>query len=485
MALSTTSGDITVHSACQFRNGSPANLNLDTAGITTPGTLNIVTTSGDIDISGSLPTEGFNNITINNVAATWTSGTIKAAACNNLDVNDSVVTSGAGSFITLIADVDDSGSGDLTITQNVTTNAGPILLDAGFGAGGGSSAINQTAAQISSTGGPITAQAVGNITFNGAATSVTSVVGNISVTSTAGSITANQDVASTTGNIGMNAGIDINIVTTGSVTSTAGGNINMVAGNNITINADATSISSTTGSISTLAGNDTFVTTNVGTAGPILMITGNNMFLLDPTTTIISSAGPVTLVTDNDFPSPPGIGPGFFSSVAESQVMSGPGQPLQIFTAQQGLNSIQGFCNGATFSPGTIFNDTATEHWCTYYPNPFFGGVFTVFYKDCQAIIVTAGNRVVSDMLFNLAPENMWEEELMSPLIPPETWRFMVIYGPGVNAQNKFYSERYWLSRRNIHFIHYPYVYKENKPLADLVPAEAVTKIPESKNRRI
>ncbi len=212
------------------------------------------------------------------------------------------------------------------------------------------------------------------------------------------------------------------------------------------------------------------------------MKSGVNMFLLAATTNIASSASSVDLVVDNLFPTAPGIGPGFFSSVVGSQVNAASG--LRVFTALQGQNSILGLLNGAAFTAGTIFVNSAAEQWCTYYPSPIGGAPFTIFYKNCEAIIVQTGNKVVSDMLFNLAPENMWVEELETPLIPPEVWRFMLIYGPGVNFLTYFASERYWLSRRMIHFIHHPYVYKENKPLDQLVPKEIQGKMPKNKTAR-
>jgi len=406
------------------------------------------------------------------------------SARNNVNITG-MVASVAGT-ITIVSDSDNSGSGSIFMSGNngiVTNNTNNVTLSAGFGAASGTSGIFQSATSgqiLSPLNGSITIQAVGPITLDtflpggaaafapGGTLIVRSKTGNINLNRRATTNSGSTIVTADTGSIFCNA--------PGGGSTTSTGPITYTAGTDIVLNGDSPSTlnSLTGGAITTTAGRDTLVTRNVATSGPIVMRTGRNMSLLASTTRITSSASTVTLVVDNSFPSAPNLGPGAFSMVAGSQVNSGVGQALRIFTSKQSQNSFStGTLNGATFAAGTPFIDTPREHWCTYFPNAFFGGQqYTIFYKECPTVAIETGNLVVSDMLLGLSMANMWGEEMETPLIPPDVWRFMLIYGPGTEYAYKFSAERYWLSRRMIHYIHYPYVYKENKPLAELVPKE-------------
>ncbi len=472
-----------------FSPGAPASISFMSTGA---NNIQIQRPFSNIEISGSGPVpaigpalttpahlcsciNSFNTITIGTVAILPTSGFIYMSANNNIiqtnAVGSSLSATGAPatSFITLISDLNNSGAGSITLANNITTAGGPIMLSAGIGAGVGTSGITQTAGQVSSGIGTITAQAAGNILIaSTTAPAFVSTSGNQLILSNSGDITISQGVNATTGSVTVTANLGNIIVNALGEVQTTTGAITLTAGNDIDLNGLATTLLSTSGPIFSTAGNNTNVTQNVATSGPITMISGVNMFLLSPTTNISSSASPVILVVDNDFPSPPGIGPGFFSMAAGSQVNSGPGQPLQVFTAQQNLNiMIPGFLNGFTFAPGTIFIDTDTEHWCVYYPDPFFGGPgYTIFYKNCLSVIAPAANEVVSEMLFSFNPANEWTDEIY---ILPQVWRFMLIYPPGVNALTDYASEPYWISRKKIHLLHDPQVYKQDKPLSELV----------------
>lgn len=90
-----------------------------------------------------------------------------------------------------------------------------------------------------------------------------------------------------------------------------------------------------------------------------------------------------TLVVDNYFPTPPGIGPGFFSMTPNATII----RDTQIFSARQPLNSILGTINGVNYVAGPEFADTNRERWGVYYPDPFFGGPqYTIFYKNLLTV---------------------------------------------------------------------------------------------------
>ncbi|MBX7066124.1 MAG: filamentous hemagglutinin N-terminal domain-containing protein [Parachlamydiales bacterium] len=415
ITLQTINGNLTINSADRFQtsdanygiaSGAFSNLTLAGPGV---NAMVLLSTSGNITVAGPSPTDSFHDITVNTVPSPWTSGNIFMSANNNMTINSTISTNGAGSSITLIADQNDTnvdGPGILTINANVTTSAGPILLDSGFGSGpGGISSINQIAGTVNSNGGTITAHAVGDITISGAATSFSSGAGNQIIQSTNGNIQIDEDILSTSGSVTVLA--DAESVTLSTATGSGGsiqtssGPISVTAAKNITINGDPTTLFSLTGSISTLAGDDTNVTTNVSTGDSVLMITGNNMSLFG-TANITSSGSFVTLVVDNDFPAAPLMGTGFFSMAAGARVNAA--GTLQIFTAQQPYNTILGLLNGVSFARGTLFQDTNTEVWCTYYPSGIGGSPFTVFYKNCLQQVMQQATIVVQQFLVTLEP---------------------------------------------------------------------------------
>jgi hypothetical protein len=170
------------------------------------------------------------------------------------------------------------------------------------------------------------------------------------------------------------------------------------------------SITTSTGFFHTQAGRDTNLTnTTISKTGPggaqdLLMISGRNINLINAHISAIPAF--VTLVVDSCFPNPPLIGPGAFNMDAASSI-----DPvnLRIFTARQSQNSINGLLNlnGNTFIPGTLFENTDTEHWCQYFGLPFpypFSSLgnsplFTIFYKDCLQVIVQQAEIVITEVL--------------------------------------------------------------------------------------
>ncbi len=485
-------GDFTLHSSAQFFGesframfapGNPADLvHALTAGGSELYTLS--TAGGNIEISGSDGptlggcgcTDSFRNITIVDTQPVWTTGSIYISANNNLtSVLDDIV--GGPNPITLISDYDDTGVGNLLLGRNVTSTGGVITLDAGFGSAGGTSSIQITNTAVISTlnlspGAPIIMQAVSDILISGAANTSTSGVGSQSIESTHGNVLVDENVVATTGSITVVAGIGNILIGTATGTggsfSTTTGDISLDAGTDIEINGDPLSILSATGSISTIAGNDTRQTENVATAGPILMISGNNMFMFG-VASIASSASEVTVVVDNDFPAAPLIGLGFFDMAAGASISSA--GLLQIYTARQQFNSILGTLNGLTFGPpncgnGPLYSDSLCEIWCTYFDNGAIGTPFTVYYKDCLQQATEEAMLIVDQLMDGL---DSFDD--LSPWWRPmiQNWRFKIWYAPFAvkgsdSSLNYLPDEPYWISMPSRRYINLPIITNDAGP---------------------
>ncbi len=117
------------------------------------------------------------------------------------------------------------------------------------------------------------------------------------------------------------------------------------------------------------------------------------------------SGGSLTIVVDNQAPSPPVIGNGIFHLGVSGSVATAGGGPLRIFTARRSQNVILGTSNinGATFVPGTLYVDSATEVWNTYFPSVRGGVPYTFFYKDTNPVPPTPVTPVVP-LIFELGP---------------------------------------------------------------------------------
>ncbi len=368
---------------------------------------------------GPLILGGMNSIDINqNINST---GSVDIFACHDLDVNPGFTITSNGP-ITLTADVDNSGMGNLNLLGgDIISNNNQICLLAApgnFGCNtnncfsgtadlvlGAVSSVNLLSGQINSGSGPTIINASGNILIDGSAISVLTTTGTISLT----------------------------------------------AGENVTINED---IISGSGPITTFSGFDTEVNSSlITTSEEIRMIAGDNLSL-NGTTSITSTGGFVTLIVDEEFPNSPLIGTGSFTMECLAQINSGASSPVRIFTARQALNSIcsSAMINGFLVSdpqfgfPATLFQDTAHEIWCTYFdcpsPYPVFGSgfPFTVFYKDCLQQVTAQAMIVVTQFNVDLHPYNEfpgWEE------------RFNVRYEDGSH-------EAYLLRRRNLNIINHP-----------------------------
>ena len=118
-----------------------------------------------------------------------------------------------------------------------------------------------------------------------------------------------------------------------------------------------------------------------GSIGRNLTATAGNRIIVQPAAAI-GAGGAGTFVTDNNAATAPAIGSGGVTLGAGASI--DPVGPLAIYTARRSQNSIaaNAMLNGATFTPGTEFVDTATEVWNTRFPSGTAQIPFTIFYKD-------------------------------------------------------------------------------------------------------
>ncbi|MBX7066269.1 MAG: filamentous hemagglutinin N-terminal domain-containing protein [Parachlamydiales bacterium] len=262
---------------------------------------------------GNLTMNASNNITINGdpISLQTTSGNMFISADNNVNVLQEINSNGGGT-ITVVADMDDSGVGNLNIAANITTVNAQIVLDAGFGsAAGGTSSILQTGGAITSAGGDVTAQSVSDILFSGTSpVSVNTGGGALDAHSTNGTISIDEDLLTGGGNAMFDAGLDIFVnppgggsVLGGSV-NTGAGDLSMSASRDITINGDLNSLQTTTGNIAVTADADNngagnleilenITSTGSGTitleSGPIAGTNTSGIFQFSPS--LVSSNG--------------------------------------------------------------------------------------------------------------------------------------------------------------------------------------------------
>lgn len=186
---------------------------------------------------------------------------------------------------------------------------------------------------------------------------------------------------------------------------------------------------------------------NICTTGSVLIAANNNMTMNAGSSIGGAACGAlipssVTLIVDNQFPFPPFIGPGSFTMIPNSSITTT--GLLTIYTARQGLNSIPAGCtlNALNFTPGTLFQNTTQEVWCTYYCSPLPGIPFTIAYKDCLQQLTQQSMLIVDQLLANLHPYNEY---------PGWVERFLLIYE--IDFPD---TEPYFLRRRQINLINHP-----------------------------
>jgi hypothetical protein len=420
----TTSSTLNLSSQCFDCSGNPSILLIGT------GAANDVTLTNPV---GPVSLGPFNTVDVNqDITST---GAISISACDSLNINPGTDLTTANFPITLIADVDNTGVGNLNLLGgNITSNGGQICLLAGpgsFGCDGSNcltgiaglipnatSSVNQTSGSVNSGSGQTIVVASGDVLIDGAATSIGTTTGLVSITS----------------------------------------------GNDLAINED---IISTGGSITTISAQNTAVNSALLSAtAEIRMIAGNGLSLNG--TANLTSAGPVTLVADNDFPFQPFIGAGTFSMDCTAQITSGAGSPVRIFTALQILNSIclaatiNGFAIGDplfAFGTGPLYQDTPYEVWCSYFSCPFpysfssLGFPFTVFYKDCLQLIVEQAMELADELLVNLHPYDEF---------PGWMARFWLAYDEAI--EDWLANEPFMIRRRVLNFFNHPKSFTQLAP---------------------
>ena len=114
-------------------------------------------------------------------------------------------------------------------------------------------------------------------------------------------------------------------------------------------------------------------------SGAATVTAGNDLVVPDENT--FFTAGAMTLVSDANAGS--ALGPGGID-IAGDRAITSTGAPVRLYTAQRNLNSISPLAtlNGATFTPGPEFVDSATEVWNTAFPVGTATNPFTIFYKQ-------------------------------------------------------------------------------------------------------
>ena len=114
-------------------------------------------------------------------------------------------------------------------------------------------------------------------------------------------------------------------------------------------------------------------------AGAATVTAGNDLIVPDEST--FFTAGAMTLVSDANAGS--ALGPGGID-IAGDRAITSTGAPVRLYTAQRNQNSISPLAtlNGATFTPGPEFVDSATEVWNTVFPVGTATNPFTIFYKQ-------------------------------------------------------------------------------------------------------
>lgn len=270
-------------------------------------------------------------------------------------------------------------------------------------------------------------------------------------------------------------GQDITMLTTDRFTSgafadltTGTGNGQISFNNSIRTTAQQNSLNVAGGNIRIVNFRNTTITgaSLTAPAGNILAVTNNNMSLMANAN--ITASGLVTLVADNQAPVPTLIGPGGFSMDQTSQINSGPGQAIRIFTAIPAQNSISllALINGQTIGaiaanfgvagfPGTPFlTNNFLETWCTYYNvppgniyqgSPLVGIPFMIFYKPCLQVIVEQAMVVVDQLLVDLHPYNEF---------PGWMQRFLFEW-----QVNDAPDEPFYFRRRNLNHLNHPKSY--------------------------
>jgi len=392
----------------------PSVITLDSVNVTTGGDLTMISGSG-------VETEAL-------IGAFTDFGTASTAL--NVTVGgDLIMTAGTGAPARIVNGVGSSTLQDVTV--NVSGDISPTFTggfdayieavsgDLSVVAGGAISLtadptvpvetyIEQSggsAGSLSVTGGNIFIFSGGNIRNVGTGTSsVNTTSGNLSILS-GGFISSDGDLS---GNVAGDL-----IVLDDAIVTVSSGAIDLTATRDISVTgagSGAAFFSAATGGKLTSARSMSFTGVSAAAEGYIETASGEIELIAGVDIAVNSygrvenlGTGAVTLVVDNFASSPPAIGAGAFELATLGEVTGG-GGPVRIFTAVRDQNVILGTgnINGATFTPGPIFVDSATEIWNTYFPSTLGGVPFTIFYKDSAPVPPPAPVPVIIPTIFDV-----------------------------------------------------------------------------------
>lgn len=136
-------------------------------------------------------------------------------------------------------------------------------------------------------------------------------------------------------------------------------------------------------------------------SGDVFILSENNIALSDNAK--VSASGNVVIVSDHQAPSPPLVGPGIFAIDGTSSISSGASGYIRVYTATQAQNDVNPsaqFIDGGVpffFVPGTIFVDTDTEKWSTYFSNGDQGFPFKIFYKPTEQLLAQQAEIIIDE----------------------------------------------------------------------------------------
>lgn len=396
-----------------------------------------VMATSDITLLGTAPSEVYIENTTGNLSVESISGSISIGAdarIESMDAGAGTIDIASGTSTTLSDGgfVTSSATGLATLTTGTSCSisdgsfidvAGAITGDVG------------TALSITATGVDTYITADGNVTFTTGSTSITgttsmmmvpseayieTTTGNFILTSFTGGISisgntrlenmdagaTSMSITTTTGDLLVSDESSILHAGSGTTMVSVGRDLIIQDGSSIDVGGrfvgfvldDIKIIGSATGSAFISAADTTSINainnielTGISgiaeayidvLSGSGTIIANENIEINDFARITNQGLGALTLVVDNDEPLAPVIGNGAF--VLSGSVGKAGGGLLRIFTARRSQNSITGTgnVNGDTFVPGTLFLNTATEQWDTYFPDTFGGTPYTFFYKD-------------------------------------------------------------------------------------------------------
>ncbi len=375
----------------------------------TTGNLSVESISGSISIGADARIESMDAGT----------GTIDVASGTSTTLSDGgFVTSSAAGLATLITgtscsisdgsfiDVGGAITGDIGTTLSITatgvdtyiTADGNVMFTTGSTSITGTTSMMMvpSEAYIETTTGNFTLSSLtGGISLSGNTRIENMDAGatSMSITTTTGDLLIADEssiIHAGSGTTMVSAGMDL-IIQDGSFIDVGGRFTGFILDDvKITGSATGSSFISAADTTSITAINNIELTGISGTEeGYIDVLSGSGMIIANKNIEINDFAritnqglGSLTLVVDNDDPVAPVIGNGAF--VLTGSVGKAGGGLLRIFTARRSQNSITGTgnVNGDTFVPGTLFLNTTTEQWDTYFPDTFGGTPYTFFYKD-------------------------------------------------------------------------------------------------------